>query len=150
MIKKYIFSIEEELDTFQIELSEYIGPAAFYINSLWLGERLIELFFYGGVFGDIKCVERFLDGLKIPTEKVEDLSYQIKSSIERKIYHCIPDYSENRSYNYKVTSLADVIIEDIGPANMTANDKVKDLISEIEENIANGDYLPERYRRLVG
>ena len=148
-MKKYIFSIEEELDAFQLDLSEIIGPAAFYINSLWLGERLIEIFFYGEPFADIKCVERFLEGLKIPTEKIEDLSYNIKNSIQRKIYNFVIDFDESHSYDFKVTTLADVVVTDLGVVSPSIN-KEEEYIKELQENEDNGDHIPERYRRLVG
>lgn len=148
-MKKYVFSIEEELDGFQLDLAEIIGPAAYYINSLWLGERLIELFCFGEPLGDVRCVERFLEDLKIPTEKIEDLSYRIKNNIQRKIYACVLDFNETHSYDYKVTSLADVIITDMGVVSPSIN-KESEYIKELEQNVANGDYLPERYRRLVG
>lgn len=148
---RYVFSIEEELDEFQLNLAEYIGCAAYYINSLWLAECLIELFFYGPPLGDEKCVERFLDGLKIPSEKLEDLSRNLKSSVEKKIFKCIPTFSEHHSYSYKVTSLADVVIDDLGLSNVGVTEKSEsEFLKELQENVANGDYLPERYRRLVG
>ena len=148
---RYVFSIEEELDEFQMNLSEHIGCAAYYINSLWLAERLIELFFYGSTLGDINCVERFLEGLKIPSDKLDDLSRSLKNSVEKKIFKFIPTFSEQHAYSYKVTSLADVIIDDLGVSSMGAiEDPAEKLLKELQDNIANGDYIPERYRRLVG
>lgn len=148
MGNRYLFNVEEELDEFQINLSEHIGPAAYYIDTLWLAERLIELFFYSTPFGDINCVERFLEGFTIPSEKLEDISKKLKWSIEKKISQCIPDFSEKHAYSYKVTSLADVIVDDLGLSS-PVDDAQKDYLKELNDSIANGDYIPERYRRLV-
>ena len=119
------------------------------MNTLWLAERLLEIFFYGEPFADLKCVERFLQDIKIPSEKIEDISSSLKSNVERKLFMCVPDYSSDYSYDYYVTEMGDVIITELGKNSIVNADKERDLLDQLESEYNNGDYLPERYKRLL-
>lgn len=151
MTKKYIFSVEDLLDEFHTLLSNYIGPAAFYLNNIWLAERAIELMLYGEPLGDPKYISRYLEGLKLSTDKIDELSSYFNTSIYKLVFSCVFDYDETHSYTYSLTECGDVVIEDLGIASQMHGVKLQDrFIEEIKINIANGDFVPEKLRQMVG
>ena len=62
---------------------------------------------------------------------------------------CVPDYSSDYSYDYYVTEMGDVIITELGKNSIVNADKERDLLDQLESEYNNGDYLPERYKRLL-
>lgn len=150
MIKKYIFSVENLLDEFHTLLSNYIGPAAFYLNNLWLAERGIELILFGQPLGDPNYIKRYLENLKLTTDATEELSNYFNSSIYKLIFSCVHDYDPTHAYDYEVTGMGDVVIRDLGVATELPTVNVEErFLKEINLNILNGDFVPEKLRRLV-
>jgi hypothetical protein len=146
---KYAINGMEILDDLQMELYKYIGPAALYMNLDWILFRGVELMLNGKVLGDSKFLSRFMDEFKIPSDIKEELSMWFLSTLYNRLNNFIVDFSPiANSYDFYITSLGDIIIEDLGP-----NSPVLDIESLYKESLKtsmdNGDYIPEYLRRLV-
>lgn len=156
--KKYYISVIPVIEDFQQVLAEVIGPTAYYLNIVYLAERALDLMFHGRVLGDPQYMDRFLEGIKVPTEKKEELSVRFYNDFNRAVFTILRDYRPNHTYEYTVTELGDVCIEDLGNNNISVLSSkplvgpevdTETYLEEIRKNIDNGDYVPEKLRRLV-
>jgi uncharacterized membrane protein len=150
MSKRYIVSLVPIIEDFQQVLSEQIGVTAFYMNLDWLANRVVELIILGKTFGDPECIEKFLAEQKISTELRKEIGIRFYNDINKAIMKAVHDYTPNHSYDYVITELFDLVITDLGNSNMGTNTPPEDIfMKDLEKSIANGDYIPERYRRMM-
>lgn len=169
MIKTYIFPMGEVVACVETTLEPYLGVVARYCNHHALIEATLNLVFLenlqsGHCFIESNAPGRepawasaaqtpydILSDYGLPTDIVHEVVGDVRTALLRMISCSVGQLCESKEYRCRVNLYGDVEIIVTEPRARGPLKSDEDLlIEQVREGLNNGDWYPEKIRRLVG
>lgn len=150
MAEIYVIAGSDAIENVAQALKPFIGEQADYCNYLPLVEVTLEMMFYGYVMCAEGTSKMMIQRWGATEEQAQVIADQLVYDLRIPITRILPNGIElNHSYNFTVTMMGDIELMDLGESGPPESPLKKEL-DVIVQDLDDGDWYPERTRRMVG